>query len=350
MLVRKSSKDKASTLTERIEKTGVGVEGGADVEHQSGGFGTTGEGKPEDDDELIPYSINSEEGMKRKTKLDKASYEYVSPLGQSYTDESNPRDDSFYLPAKLGDESGDRSKDADEKQKKAKQKVKEDFGKLDENVADDGRARVRQQYDTGALQNSQIGGQGGSMGKAKIAKGIKKPVKTREADKNFKPKDEYFVGFKGDKKKDEVEKADYLGRATNNVGNMARGVAGIVTGKPGSVPAKAYVPPKKTGPAVASSNPQIPPVDNKPAQTQQQQPQVNSTINGQKQEAPQMQASAGNTQADMSFNADVEKAWEDYKKKPKSDTEMKLENEENVEAEVDHEIEMAPNLKDNRKT
>jgi hypothetical protein len=111
-----------------------------------------------DESLYVPEDIENEKGL-----VHKASYEPTAE-GQSWTDEDSPHEDSFYLPTKIDTESNDTDKAAKKKHKDADKAQREYFGKVPDNASDQGRARVKQNYNTGAMENAQIGGQGGVGG------------------------------------------------------------------------------------------------------------------------------------------------------------------------------------------
>jgi len=126
------------------------------------GFGTSDaqKGEKEEDKKSLPEKVSSEKGFDRKTfSVTKASYEYIAGEG-SYTDESNPSEDVFYLPENVEMESGDTSEKAEEKDKKKKELEEEGIDVDDENVSDAGAARQKQNYNVGTMENAQIGNQG----------------------------------------------------------------------------------------------------------------------------------------------------------------------------------------------
>lgn len=126
------------------------------------GFGTTDaqNGEKEEDKKSLPEKVSSESGFKRKSvNVSKASYEYIA--GEtSYTDESNPSEDVFYLPENVDMESNDTSEEAEEKEEKKKELEEEGIDVDDENVSDAGAARKKQNYNVGTMENAQIGNQG----------------------------------------------------------------------------------------------------------------------------------------------------------------------------------------------
>lgn len=125
----------------------------------NGGFGTTPEDEDEEDEDLLmPKQISSEE----RGTVTKASYEYVAS-DTSYTDESNPSEDAFYMPESIKMETNETDKKAKEKEKKKKELEENTFGNIDENVSDQGAARVKQGYNAGTIESAQIGNQGGVL-------------------------------------------------------------------------------------------------------------------------------------------------------------------------------------------
>jgi hypothetical protein len=130
----------------------------------NGGFGTTPDDDDEDDDDedfLMPKEISNENKgfVQDVPDFSKASYEYIAS-DTSYTDESNPSDDVFYVPSNIKLENGDTDSTAKKKEKKRKDLEETTFGNIDENISDSGAARPKQQLNTGAVENAQIGGQG----------------------------------------------------------------------------------------------------------------------------------------------------------------------------------------------
>lgn len=123
----------------------------------NGGFGTTPDDDEDEEDEdfLMPKQISSED----RGSVTKASYEYIAS-DISYTDESNPSEDVFYLPSNIKLDSNDTDDNAEEKDKKKKKMKEEGIEIRDENISNSGAAREKQQYNTGAIENAQIGGQG----------------------------------------------------------------------------------------------------------------------------------------------------------------------------------------------
>jgi len=119
-----------------------------------------------DESLYVPEDIDNEEGL-----VHKASYEQVSE-GGSWTDETSPIDDSFYLPSKIRDESSDTDKGekAKKDKKEAEEAQQEYFGKVPDNASDQGRARIKQNYNVGTMENAQIGGQGFGEGGGGIGK------------------------------------------------------------------------------------------------------------------------------------------------------------------------------------
>lgn len=116
----------------------------------------------EHSDSFMPEKVNMETGLSSAKKLKaktimKRYYEYVGG-DTSFTDESNPNDDVFYVPDDIDMESSDISGNAKKKEKKKKKMQEEGFGKLDERISDQGKARSSQQYNTGAIENTSIGG------------------------------------------------------------------------------------------------------------------------------------------------------------------------------------------------
>ncbi len=125
----------------------------------NGGFGTTPEDEDEEDEDLLmPKQISSEE----RGTVTKASYEYVAS-DTSYTDESNPSEDAFYMPESIKMETSETDKKAKEKEKKKKELEDNTFGNIDENISDQGAARVKQGYNASTIESSQIGNQGGVL-------------------------------------------------------------------------------------------------------------------------------------------------------------------------------------------
>jgi len=142
------------------------------------GFGLTDSVKPVDNS-VMPKDVSREKPFTTKkvsqkqpeskisaevklsnSSLDKASYEAVA--GEySYTDETSPKDDSFYLPGKInGNESNDTSKDAKKKKSKTDELEQRYFGRMPERIGDQGKARANQNYNVGTIENAQIGNQG----------------------------------------------------------------------------------------------------------------------------------------------------------------------------------------------
>jgi hypothetical protein len=109
-----------------------------------------------DESMYVPEDLDNEQGL-----VYKASYEHISE-GGSWTDETSPTDDSFYLPAKINNESSDTDKKAKKKKEESDKAQREDFGKVPDNASDQGKARVNQNYNVGTIENAQIGNQGGS--------------------------------------------------------------------------------------------------------------------------------------------------------------------------------------------
>jgi len=116
-----------------------------------------------DESIYVPEDIKNEKGL-----VYKASYEHVTE-GVTSTDETSPADDSFYLPSKIRSENGDTDKEAKKKDKQTKDAQSQYFGKVPDNPNDQGRARVKQNYNVGTIENAQIGNQGGmgGIGKSK---------------------------------------------------------------------------------------------------------------------------------------------------------------------------------------
>jgi hypothetical protein len=137
------------------------------------GFGFTEDMPKKEKSSVLPTDVKSQTPFVRKpvqqkqilpeisneVKLGKASYESVAGP-YSYTDETSPKDDSFYLPTKLDGENNDTKKDAKKHKKSTEELESKYFGRYSENVGDQGKARAKQQYNTGAFENSQIGNQG----------------------------------------------------------------------------------------------------------------------------------------------------------------------------------------------
>lgn len=143
----------------------AGIETNAGFGHEERVFDKDGkvikEGKnisDKDESLYVPEDIINEKGL-----VHKASYENIAE-GGSWTDETSPIDDSFYLPAKIKNESNDTDKKAKKKKKEADKAQREYFGKVPDNPSDQGRARVKQNYNVGTIENAQIGGQGGANG------------------------------------------------------------------------------------------------------------------------------------------------------------------------------------------
>lgn len=128
----------------------------ADME-VNGGFGTTPDDDEDEEDEdyFIPKTLSAED----RGNVTKASYEYIAS-DSSYTDESNPSEDVFYLPSNIKLDSNDTDDTAEEKEEKKKEMKEDGIEIKDENISDSGAARAKQQYNTGAIENAQIGGQG----------------------------------------------------------------------------------------------------------------------------------------------------------------------------------------------
>jgi hypothetical protein len=109
-----------------------------------------------DESLYVPEDIENEKGL-----VYKASYEQVAEV-QSWTDENSPADDSFYLPLKISNENNDtdKGKAAKKKKKDADNAQKNYFGKVPDDANDQGRARIKQNYNTGGLEMASVGGVG----------------------------------------------------------------------------------------------------------------------------------------------------------------------------------------------
>ncbi|MFA7143152.1 MAG: hypothetical protein WC175_04145 [Candidatus Dojkabacteria bacterium] len=190
---RKSRLD-AEHLENEMLKIGVGMEGGGPVEHQTGAFGQAHPEKIPERKEYLSEHIQNEDGMKRRLNIetgklieelekldssmpsiqggfgrsdlpvpkprkhmeddinnevylqdiDKTQSKYISS-GNSYTDINIPKDDAFYLPSDISDEAIDEAS-AEEMEE----------GK----IMNDGRVVKRQGFNTGGIENAQIGNQG----------------------------------------------------------------------------------------------------------------------------------------------------------------------------------------------
>jgi len=94
--------NKSKTLLQRIEKMGVGMEGGGPVEHQTGAFGNVKPEETDEETEYTPKDISSEKpfrrrkGVKEQYEVEKNDVE-TNQSGFGYTDEEIAEDD-FYTP------------------------------------------------------------------------------------------------------------------------------------------------------------------------------------------------------------------------------------------------------------
>jgi len=144
---------------------GAGEEGiNAGFGHEERVFDKDGKVISDKDESLyVPEDIENEKGLVHddvpRVRMKKASYENTTE-GGSWTDETSPIDDSFYLPAKIKNENSDTDKKAKKKKEEADEAEHKYFGKVPDNPSDQGKARVKQNYNTGQIENAQIGGQG----------------------------------------------------------------------------------------------------------------------------------------------------------------------------------------------
>ncbi len=99
---------KSTELLQRLEKIGVGVEGGGPVEHQTGAFGNIKPEETDEETEYTPKDISSEKpfrrkkGVKEQYELDKVDVE-TNQGGFGYTDE-RVAEDTFYTPKDIKSE------------------------------------------------------------------------------------------------------------------------------------------------------------------------------------------------------------------------------------------------------
>ena len=80
----------AKSLLIRLEKIGVGMEGGGDVEHQAGGFGYTDE-KVKKDNFYLPKDVNTEDNCPRKGKKCVKEHKVNVTTRQTYGTGENPQ-------------------------------------------------------------------------------------------------------------------------------------------------------------------------------------------------------------------------------------------------------------------
>lgn len=81
---------KAQNMLIRLEKIGVGMEGGGDVEHQSGGFGYTDEKAKVDDKFYMPKDINTEDNCRRSGEKCKQEHKTKVTTRQTFGTGENP--------------------------------------------------------------------------------------------------------------------------------------------------------------------------------------------------------------------------------------------------------------------
>jgi hypothetical protein len=131
-----------------------------------------------DESLYVPEDIENEKGL-----VYKASYEQVVE-GQSWTDKTSPADDSFYLPSKIRDENSDtdKGKEAKKKKKDADDAQRNYFGKVPDDASDQGKARPKQDWNTGGLEMASVGGVGinnSGLGKSKSSNETKRNKNVR---------------------------------------------------------------------------------------------------------------------------------------------------------------------------